>query len=114
MSDPVVEKTTTGATETVTASTEASAAAIISPVPAAAADDNVRKIVAQEAIFTDFILAIAILYLLFYKGETVPAFTAGIIGTIVGYKARDVGTVYGYLFGSSSGSTAKSVQLEKK
>jgi len=88
------------------------------PPPAVIADDNIRKWIAQEAIITDFLLAMFILYLLFFQSSAVSKdvlpFATGAIGTIIGYKARDVGTVYGYLFGSSSGSTAKSAILEKK
>lgn len=81
------------------------------------ADDAIRRQVAWAVIFNDGITAIAVLFLLFWFGGTlskdVLVIVATMVGTIVGYRARDTGTVIGYLFGSSSGSTAKSALLEK-
>ena len=85
--------------------------------PAVVADDSIRWYVAWAVIFNDGITCLAVLFVLFYYGGTlskdVLAIASTIIGSIIGYRARDTGTVIGYLFGSSSGSTAKSALLEK-
>jgi len=90
-----------------------------SPIPSPpVADDAIRKQVAWAVISSDSSTCILVLILLFKYGgalsKDVLAIVATIIGTIIGYRARDTGTVIGYLFGSSSGSTAKSALLEKK
>ena len=101
-----------------TTTTKGTTDPVQSPPPAVVADDTIRKWIAQEAIFTDFLLACFIRYLLFFQSSAVSKdvlpFATGAIGTIIGYKARDVGTVYNYLFGSSSGSTATQALLEKR
>lgn len=96
-------------TETTTVATTKS-----SGPPPAAPDDKIRREVARETLFSEGIVILAVLYLLFFKSmdlnkEQIAA-VFSLIGTIVGYKARDTGTVIGYLFGSSSGSTLKSSQ----
>jgi hypothetical protein len=81
------------------------------------ADDAIRKQVAWEVIASDAITCIVVLVALFKYGsllsKDILPIAATIIGSIVGYRARDTGTVIGYLFGSSSGSTAKSAAYEK-
>jgi hypothetical protein len=88
------------------------------PPPAVIADDAIRKEIARYVIFSDTITCLAILFFLFRYGndlgKDVLAIIATIVGAIIGYRARDTGTVIGYEFGSSSGSTAKSAVLEKK
>ena len=86
--------------------------------PAVVADDAIRKQVAWEVIASDSITCLVVLVALFKYGnllsKDILPIAATIIGSIVGYRARDTGTVIGYLFGSSSGSTAKSALLENK
>lgn len=88
------------------------------PPPAVIADDGIRKWVAQEALATNFVLLMVILYLMFFYSDKIPKdalpFVTGIIGAIVGSSRADVTTCINYLFGSSSGSTAKSAVLDKK
>ena len=87
------------------------------PPPAIVADDLIRSRIAWAVIFNDGITCLAVMYFLFSLGGALPkdvlAIISTIVGGIVGYRARDTGTVIGYLFGSSSGSTAKSALLEK-
>lgn len=88
------------------------------PPPAVIADDSIRKWVAQESIGTNFLLLMVVLYLMFFHSAQIPKdalpFVTGIIGAIVGSSRADVTTCINYLFGSSSGSTAKSAVLDKK
>jgi hypothetical protein len=88
------------------------------PPPAIVADDAIRTQIGRAIVASDAITCLVILVLLFRYGATlekdVLAIVATIIGSIIGYRARDTGTVIGYLFGSSSGSTAKSAIMEKR
>jgi hypothetical protein len=90
---PVVEKTTqtAGVTETTKATTEASAAAVISLPAPTVADDAIRRKVAGAVIASDTITCVLVLVLLFRYGGTlskdVLAIAATIIGSIVGYRA---------------------------
>jgi hypothetical protein len=117
---PVVEKTTqtAGITETTKATTEAAAAAVISPPPAVVADDAIRTQIAWAIIGSDTITCAIIVWLLFKFGnglsKDIITIVATMAGSIIGYRARDTGTVINYLFGSSSDSTAKSAMLGKK
>ena len=88
------------------------------PPPQVVADDAIRTELARYTIASDFFTCIAILVLLFVYGNSlskdVLAIIGTIIGSIIGYRARDTATVMGYEFGSSSGSTAKSAAAKDK
>jgi len=79
------------------------------PIPAA--DDGIRKIIACATIFDFTLIIILAGYALFVYGPKLPqgmlATITGLIGAVFGYKAGYQGQVIGYLYGSSSGSTAK-------
>jgi hypothetical protein len=81
------------------------------PPPAVVADDAIRFWLALATIIDDAVTCLVILVLLFLYGNAmskdVLAIVGTIIGSIIGYRARDTATVMGYEFGSSSGSTAK-------
>lgn len=111
---PTVEKLT----ETKeTTKTTGNVVALQAVPPAPVADDAIRRELARYVIFADSLTCAFVIFLLFRFGPTLPqsvmTIVATIIGTIIGYRSRDTGTVIGYLFGGSSGLTAKSASLDK-
>src|SRR5208337_4052810 len=122
MSEPEVvkpaEPPTSETTTDVHQKTTGTPVVLASCPPPPAADDNIRKWVAQETIITNFLLIAVALYLLFFKSSLVSKdalpFVTGLLGTIVGSMRADVTTCINYLFGSSSGSTAKSQAATEK
>ena len=110
MTDPTPIPPEVSPTPVVQTTTVSTATGPTPPVP----DDKIRREVARETLLSEGVVILAVLYLLFFKSgdlnkEQIAA-VFSLIGTIIGYKARDTGTVIGYLFGSSSGSTLKSAQ----
>lgn len=86
------------------------------PPPAPeAADDNVRKWMAAIVMICFTIIILASLYALFFYSKQLPndvlPIVTGLIGTVFGYWAGYAGAIINYLYGSSSGSTAKSTLL---
>jgi hypothetical protein len=78
------------------------------PPPAVIADDNARKWLAV-AVIVQFLAVVAfIIYTI--KSADVNNAEMMVLGAEIGF----VTTVINYYFGSSSGSTAKSVAMEKK
>lgn len=104
---PTVEKVVE-TKETTKASTEAAAAAVISPTPALVADDNSRKYLAVIVV-VQFLALVAFIIYRTNSGEVNNA-EMMILGAEIGF----VTTVLNYYYGSSSGSTAKSAMLEAK
>jgi hypothetical protein len=88
------------------------------PISQAACDDSLRTWIARATLITDFLLLSAIIYLMFFRisgiNKDVLPWVTGTIGSILGWRGRDAGTVYNYMFGSSAGSTAKSIILAAK
>src|SRR5258706_13284112 len=62
---PIVEKVTETKETTKTSGTP------LPPPPAVIADDNIRKWGAQETVGTEFLLILTILYLLFFKVDSI-------------------------------------------
>ena len=90
----------------------------IQEAPAApAADDGIRKVMAWAVIIGFLIIIETAGYALFFyagklSNDVLPIVT-GLVGAVFGYWANYTSTVIGYLFGSSSGSTAKQSLLNK-
>ncbi len=99
---PTVEKVVE-TKETTKASTDAAAAAVISPAPAVVADDAIRKWLAGiDAIVFLVLVGGICFYLIYHQGS---------VGTDV---IAIITIERNYFYGSSSGSTAKSTMLDKK
>jgi len=104
---PTVEKVVE-TKETTKASTEVSAAAVISPTPPVIADDSIRKVLALGLViqFTFYVLFVT--YLLIYDVRTNLSTTASnLLMIILTAEIALMTLTYNYYFGSSSGSTAK-------
>lgn len=104
---PTVEKVVE-TRETTKASTEAAAAAVVSPAPATVADDSTRFWLGFIVIL-QFLVVIGFIV---YRTATKESNNAEMM--ILGAEIGFVTTVLNYYFGSSSGSTAKSALLEKR
>ena len=84
------------------------------PPPAVIADDSARKYLALASITTYGVFISLVVWLLVFHSDKISSVVATLIGTILGTQASNVGSVYQYYYGSSSGSTAKSAVLDKK
>lgn len=128
---PTMEKTTTTevagdpkvtTTEKVSTTTDSAAVIALSPpklpATAPAPDDDIRKNIAYMVILSEAGIIILGFCLLFFASNNLAKDTltiiATLIGSVFGYKARDTGTVIGYLFGGSSGATSSRTALESK
>jgi hypothetical protein len=87
------------------------------PPPAPAADDRMRKWVAWAIILSALIVTLGILggIVRYANGMQTDVLTAvfALAGTVIGSWIKEVSTVVGYLFGSSSDSTAKSTAFNQ-
>lgn len=99
--------------ETTTASTEASAAAVISPTPAIVADDGIRKWLAGVDSIVFLIIVGGICFYLVYHQGTVGTDVLAILIMVVQAMIQIINTERNYFYGGSSGSTAKTAILEK-
>lgn len=108
MADPVIEQTST---TTTTANTEASAAKVLAPPPAVVADDYIRKVVVcvDSVVFLIMVGGICG-YLIYHKG-TVGTDVLAVLIMVVQAMIQIIYTERQYLFGGSSGSTAKTAAV---
>lgn len=103
---PVVEKTTT---EHVKASTEAGAATLLNPPPMTAADDKIRKTIAGMDAMVFLVLVGGICAYLIYHQGSVGTDVLAVLIMVIQAMISVIQTERQYYFGSSSGSTSKSL-----
>ncbi len=110
---PTVEKVVE-TKETTKASTEASAAAVISPPSPPVADDSIRKWLAGIDAIVFLVLVGGICFYLIYHQGSVGTDVLAVLIMVVQAMIAIITIERNYFYGSSSGSTAKSTMLDKK